>query len=253
VLHSLRRVSQDSSGPCRFAVDVHECRALDAVATLPLDGEVRICLFDMDGFRVPVPRELRGKPILFIEQPDDRSPAMRWALSCRSIPAAALAARPLQHRSRPAHPAGVRHQQQPRVEQQRTGKRHSLRHAAGKLVRVFLLEALETNELDQDHLCALAPPPQVVNDLTDLTVPTREELLNRTSNRPRRDICVAAFGPPTREDRVRNRFRRPDGRVADSSRNPLSTRSLWRATGIDGVGFAVVRSLPPREHPSSSD
>src|SRR6516164_5134002 len=24
-------------------------------------------------------------------------------------------------------------------------------------------------------------------------------------------ICVAAFGPPTREDHVRNRFRRPDG------------------------------------------
>ena len=42
---------------------------LDAVATLPFDGEVRIGLFDMDGFGVPVPCELRGEPILFIEQP----------------------------------------------------------------------------------------------------------------------------------------------------------------------------------------
>jgi hypothetical protein len=38
VLRSLRRVSQNSSCPSRFAVDVHECRTLDAVATLPLDG-----------------------------------------------------------------------------------------------------------------------------------------------------------------------------------------------------------------------
>src|SRR4249920_3915250 len=28
------------------------------------------------------------------------------------------------------------------------------------------------------------------------------------------------------------------GVVADSSRNPLSTRSMWRATGADGAGFA---------------
>jgi hypothetical protein len=28
------------------------------------------------------------------------------------------------------------------------------------------------------------------------------------------------------------------GVVADSSRNPLSTRSVWRATGADGAGFA---------------
>jgi NAD(P)-dependent dehydrogenase (short-subunit alcohol dehydrogenase family) len=38
---------------------------------------------------------------------------------------------------------------------------------------------------------------------------------------------------------ARNRFRRPDGAVvADSSRNRLSTRSIWRATGADGAGFA---------------
>ena len=69
MLHSLRWVSQDGSGPSRFAVNVHECGTLDAVATLPLDRKVRIGLFDMDGFGVPIPCELRGEPILFIEQP----------------------------------------------------------------------------------------------------------------------------------------------------------------------------------------
>ena len=68
MIDSLRRVSQDGSGLARFALNVHERRTLDAVATLPLDGEVLIRLFDMDAFRVSVPRELRGEPILFIEQ-----------------------------------------------------------------------------------------------------------------------------------------------------------------------------------------
>ena len=44
---------------------------------------------------------------------------------------------------------------------------------------------------------------------------------------------------------VRNGFRRPDGVVADSSRNPLSTRSMWRATGADGAGFARRYWLSP--------
>ena len=45
---------------------------------------------------------------------------------------------------------------------------------------------------------------------------------------------------------VRNAFRRPDGRVvADSSRNWLSTRSMWRATGADGAGFARRYWLSP--------
>ena len=33
--------------------------------------------------------------------------------------------------------------------------------------------------------------------------------------------------------------------VADSSRNPLSTRSMWRATGADGAGFARRYWLSP--------
>src|ERR1700732_2873245 len=35
------------------------------------------------------------------------------------------------------------------------------------------------------------------------------------------------------------------GVVADSSRNPLSTRSIWRATGADGAGFARRYWLSP--------
>ena len=35
------------------------------------------------------------------------------------------------------------------------------------------------------------------------------------------------------------------GVVADSSRNPLSTRSMWRATGADGAGFARRYWLSP--------
>src|SRR6476620_1480151 len=33
--------------------------------------------------------------------------------------------------------------------------------------------------------------------------------------------------------------------VADSSRNPLSTRSMWRATGADGTAFARRYWLSP--------
>jgi hypothetical protein len=40
-------------------------------------------------------------------------------------------------------------------------------------------------------------------------------------------------------------FRRPDGRVvADSSRNRLSTRSMWRATGADSFLISFSR-IPP--------
>src|SRR5438552_9556716 len=68
-IHSLRRVSQDGSGPPRFAVNVPDRRTVDAVATLPFDGEIGIGPFDKDGFGIPFPCKLRGKPILFIEQP----------------------------------------------------------------------------------------------------------------------------------------------------------------------------------------
>ena len=49
VLQLLRGVSEDGSGPARLAVRVDERIALDAVVPLPLDGEVGVGLFDVDG------------------------------------------------------------------------------------------------------------------------------------------------------------------------------------------------------------
>ena len=69
VLQLLRGVSEDGSGPARLAVRVDERIALDTVVPLPLDGEVGVGLFDVDGFGIAVPCQRRGERILFIEQP----------------------------------------------------------------------------------------------------------------------------------------------------------------------------------------
>jgi hypothetical protein len=69
VLQLLSGVSEDGSGPARLAVRVDERIALDAVVPLPLDGEVGVGLFDVDGLGVAVPCQWCGKPVVFIEQP----------------------------------------------------------------------------------------------------------------------------------------------------------------------------------------
>ena len=69
VLQLLRGVSEDGSGPARLAVRVDERIALDTVVPLPLDGEVGVGLFDVDGLGVAVPCQWCGKPVVFIEQP----------------------------------------------------------------------------------------------------------------------------------------------------------------------------------------
>src|SRR6516164_1126326 len=69
VLQLLRGVSEDGSGPARLAVHVDERIALEAVVPLPLDGEVGVGLFDVDGLGVAVPCQWCGKPVVFIEQP----------------------------------------------------------------------------------------------------------------------------------------------------------------------------------------
>src|SRR5215470_1507558 len=63
VLQLLRGVSEDGSGPTRLAVRVDERIALDAVVPLPLDGEVGVGLFDVDGLGVAVPCQWCGKPV----------------------------------------------------------------------------------------------------------------------------------------------------------------------------------------------
>src|ERR1700751_2309566 len=69
VIQLLRRVSQDGSGCLGLAIDEDECRTLDAVVALPLDGEVGVALFEVDGFWIAVPCQRRGESVLFIEQP----------------------------------------------------------------------------------------------------------------------------------------------------------------------------------------
>src|SRR5262249_10073232 len=51
---------------------------LDAVVPLPLDGEVGVGLFDVDGLGVAVPCQWCGKPVVFIEQP-----GIRWSAGSR--------------------------------------------------------------------------------------------------------------------------------------------------------------------------
>src|SRR6516162_2507031 len=69
VFQLVRRVSQDASASAGLLIDEDECCILDAVMALPLDGEVGVGLFDVDGFGIAVPCQRRGERILFIEQP----------------------------------------------------------------------------------------------------------------------------------------------------------------------------------------
>jgi hypothetical protein len=75
VLKLLRRVSEDSPGSARLAINEDECVALDAVVPLPVDGEVDIGLFDVDRLGVSLPRQLRSEPIRSIRQPS--APCLR--------------------------------------------------------------------------------------------------------------------------------------------------------------------------------
>jgi hypothetical protein len=49
VLQLLRGLSEDGSGLARLAIQVDEVIALHAVVPLPLDGEVSVGIFDVDG------------------------------------------------------------------------------------------------------------------------------------------------------------------------------------------------------------
>jgi len=54
VFQLLRRVSQDGSGSGGLPIDEDECRTLDAVVPLPIDGEVGVGFFDVDGLGLPI-------------------------------------------------------------------------------------------------------------------------------------------------------------------------------------------------------
>jgi len=69
VLQLLGWVPEDSSGSTGLAVNEDECRTLDAVVPLPIDGEVGVGFFDVDGLGLPIPRQLSGELILCIQEP----------------------------------------------------------------------------------------------------------------------------------------------------------------------------------------
>jgi hypothetical protein len=78
------------------------------------------------------------------------------------------------------------------------------------------------------------------NHLHDFTMKDADDFgrFRTVSTRAREGECelgTLAIGKRCQERISATRWA---GWVADSSRNPLSTRSMWRATGADGVGFA---------------
>src|SRR5262249_39711763 len=62
-------VPQDGSYPAPLAIAVDEGCAFDAVAALPVDGEVGVGFCDVDGFGVPIACQLRGELVLCIQEP----------------------------------------------------------------------------------------------------------------------------------------------------------------------------------------
>src|SRR5262245_64125490 len=73
VLQLVSCVSQDGSGSAGLAIDEDECRTVDAVVPLPIDAEIGVGFFDVDGLGLSVPGQLRGEPVLPVKQPGIRS------------------------------------------------------------------------------------------------------------------------------------------------------------------------------------
>lgn len=62
-------IAQDGDNAAGIAVYVHESVAVDSVCAFPADGKPRLCLLDVNLFRISVPRQPRGQVILRIKQP----------------------------------------------------------------------------------------------------------------------------------------------------------------------------------------
>ena len=63
VLQLVSWVSQDGSGSAGLAIDEDECRTVDPAVPLPIDGEIGVSLFEVDGLGLSVPSQLRSEPI----------------------------------------------------------------------------------------------------------------------------------------------------------------------------------------------
>ena len=65
----MRWVSEDGAGAACVAINVDECRSLDAIAALPADREGGISLFDVDRFGVPITGQPCSELVGRVEQP----------------------------------------------------------------------------------------------------------------------------------------------------------------------------------------
>src|SRR6516164_7715840 len=65
----IRRISEDGAGSACVAINVDECRSLDAIVALPADREGGISLFDVDRFGVPITGQPFSKLVGRVKQP----------------------------------------------------------------------------------------------------------------------------------------------------------------------------------------
>src|ERR1700719_1136458 len=64
----MRRISEDGAGSACVAINVYECRSLDAIGALPADSEGGISLFDVDRFGVPITGQTCSELVGRVEQ-----------------------------------------------------------------------------------------------------------------------------------------------------------------------------------------
>src|ERR1700747_2192883 len=65
----MRRISEDGAGSACVAINVYECRSLDAIVALPADREGGISLFDVDRFGVPITGQPCSELVGRVKQP----------------------------------------------------------------------------------------------------------------------------------------------------------------------------------------
>src|SRR3982074_290584 len=65
----MRRISEDGACSAGVAIDVDECRSLDAIVALPTDREGGISLVDVDRFGVSIPGQSCSELVGRVKQP----------------------------------------------------------------------------------------------------------------------------------------------------------------------------------------
>jgi hypothetical protein len=65
----LTGVAEDGDDTTGVSVDVDECVTVDSIFTLPSDGEPCVSLFEVNIFRIAIPRHSGGQMISRVKQP----------------------------------------------------------------------------------------------------------------------------------------------------------------------------------------